>query len=205
MNETLQVCGRPEEGKWFKVNPLTIDQALFQEARASSEQEMADKLSLGEYKVQKHLTTEQYLKDLDAARQEKTRKLILEAFDEVKANPEKYGKPFKTLRPKMTWSWKTGEELKELASSLGDHIADWVEQALEWAQRIQNGETWQDICNKPEYYEWYRAVVWKNGYIRCIGGSEFDRVYVAASAVGVYNCYNNGMYYDMVPLVVSYK
>ena len=203
MNETLQVCGRPEEGKWFKVNPLTIDQALFQEARASSEQEMADKL-YWEYKVQKQLTTDQYLKDLDAARQEKTRKLILEAFAEVNANPEKYGKPFKTLRPKMTWTCKTEEGLKELASSLGDHIADWVEQALEWAQRIQNGETWQDICNNSEYYEWYRAVVWKNGYIRRIGGSKFDRVYAAASTVDEYDCYN-GIYYDMVPLVVSYK
>lgn len=75
-------------------------------------------------------------------RQEKTRRLILEAFDEVKNRPAQYGKKFKTMMPKKTWTVKTVAELNRLACKLGDHNADWVEQALEWAQRICNGESW---------------------------------------------------------------
>ena len=84
-------------------------------------------------------------------RQEKTRKLILEAFAEVKSSPEKYGKKFKTMMPKKTWTSKTVEELKQLACKLGDHNADWVEQALEWAQRICNGESWEQY---PCLFRW---------------------------------------------------
>ena len=46
-------------------------------------------------------------------RQERTRKLILEAFAEVKSSPEKYGRKFKTMMPKKTWTSKTVAELKQ--------------------------------------------------------------------------------------------
>lgn len=104
-------------------------------------------------------------------RQEWTRQIILEAFTEVDANPEKYANPFKTLIPKKTWSAKTIEELKELSSKLGRHNADWVEQALEWAQRINNGESWKAVCNDPDTANWYRLVIWKDNSARLIGGS----------------------------------
>ena len=29
-------------------------------------------------------------------------------------------------------------------------MADWVEQAFEWAQRISNGESWKTICNDAD-------------------------------------------------------
>ena len=67
-------------------------------------------------------------------RQEETRQLILQAFTKVDEYPEKYGKPFNTLMPKKTWDWKTVNELGKLATELGNHEADWVEQAIEWAQ-----------------------------------------------------------------------
>ena len=138
-------------------------------------------------------------------RQETTRQLILEAFAEMKNNPEKYGKNFKTMMPKKTWSSKTGAQLKEIASNLGDHNANWVEQALEWAQRIANGESWEAICNDKDTANWYRLVVWKNGYARLVGGSVNNISNNPASNVNNFNFneYSNLIY--AVPLVVLYE
>lgn len=138
-------------------------------------------------------------------RQEVTRQLILEAFDEMKNNPEKYGKNFKTMMPKKTWSSKTVAQLKEMASNLGDHNANWVEQALEWAQRIANGESWEAICNDKDTANWYRLVVWKNGYSRLVGGSVDYLIYDPASSVGGSYCDDGDKLYSTVPLVVLYE
>ena len=173
MSETLQVCGRPEEGKWFEVNPEAINQELFQEKRYDRKQEW-------------------------------TRHLILEAFTEMKNNPGKYGRPFKTMMPAKAWDSKTVAELKELASSFGDHNADWVEQALEWAQRIHNGESWEDVCSEPDTANWYRLVVWKDGYARLIGGSDMHNDDSPASDVGHSDYYSNNRVDCTVPLVVLY-
>lgn len=136
-------------------------------------------------------------------RQEKTRKLILEAFAEVKNNPEKYGKKFKTMMPKKTWTSKTVKELKQLACKLGDHNADWVEQALEWAQRICNGESWEAVCNIADTANWYRLVVWKNGYARLVGGSRVDNYDDPASDVDNYDYSSYDWIGSTVPLVCA--
>lgn len=138
-------------------------------------------------------------------RQEKTRQLILEAFAEVNANPEKYGRNFKTMMPKKTWNYKTVAEFEEKASQLGDHNADWVEQALEWAQRIANGETWKSICNDPDKANWYRLVKWQNGYYRLVGGSRDGGNSIPASDVGNYNYDSDSSLGNTVPLVVLYE
>lgn len=138
-------------------------------------------------------------------RQERTRKLILEAFAEVKSSPEKYGRKFKTMMPKKTWTSKTVEELKQLACKLGDHNADLVEQALEWAQRICNGESWEAICNDADTANWYRLVVWKNGYARLVGGSRVDDDSLPASDVSYDVCDSCCGVSDTVPLVVLYE
>ena len=166
----------PTEGKWFMVNPLTIDQNLFKEKRENS-------------------------------RQEATRQFILEAFEEMKKN-SKYARPFKTMMPEKTWNRKNVGVLKKLAQSLGDHNADWVEQALEWAQRIANGEAWKDICNKKDKANWYRLVVWKFG-ARIVGGSRLEEASAIinnspASDFTTSGSVIFGNIYDTVPLVVSY-
>ena len=136
--------------------------------------------------------------------QEKTRKVILEAFEEVKNNPEKYGKPFKTIVPKKDWKVKTIEELIELSNDFGGHIADWVEQALEWAQRISNGEKWKDVCNEPDTISNYRIVIWKNGFVRIVGGSYKCGSKYPACDIGNYDfCLDNEIK-DTVPLIVVY-
>ena len=138
-------------------------------------------------------------------RQEETRQHILEAFAKMDENPGKYDKPFKTLMPAKTWDWKTVDDLKKLAANLGDHNANWVEQFLEWAQRIQNGETWEAICNKADTANWYRLIEWKNGYARVVGGSRLNYNNYPASAVNICNFYSDIIFDITVPLVVLYK
>lgn len=138
-------------------------------------------------------------------RQERTRKLILEAFAEVKSSPEKYGRKFKTMMPKKTWTSKTVAELKQLACEFGNHNADWVEQALEWAQRICNGESWKAVCNNADTANWYRLVVWKNGYARLVGGSRNCNDNFPASDVNLSDFNSNCSVYYTVPLVVLYE
>ena len=138
--------------------------------------------------------------------QEQTRRLILYAFEEMDKYPEKYGKNFKTLIPKKDWESKTTEELEELACELGDHNADIVEQALEWAQRIANGESWKSICNKYDTCSFPRIITFGNIKVRVGGGPkkviDYD-VSVPATNLGHYaeKCDK----FVGVPLVISYK
>ena len=80
-----------------------------------------------------------------------------------------------------------------------------MEQALEWAQRICNGESWEAVCNDADTANWYRLVVWKNGYGRLVGGSRNRNFYSPASDVDNYD-YNSNYWVDYtVPLVVLKK
>ena len=137
--------------------------------------------------------------------QEVTRQLILEAFEEMKNNV-KYTKPFRTTILEKIWRFRTVGQLKELAKRFGDHNADWVEQSLEWAQRIANGESWEDICNHNDTANWYRLVVWKNGKSRFVGGSS-ERGRVGshpASYIYSKECNDNYISCYIVPSVVDY-
>lgn len=139
--------------------------------------------------------------------QERVRKIIIEAFVEMKENPEEYGRSFKTMMPEKTWDSKTVFELKKMACQLGDHNANWVEQALEWAQRIANGESWEAICNDVDTANWYRLVVWKYGYTRRVGGSSVvggKYIFYTASCVHDNNLDDYDHPYNTVPLVVLY-
>lgn len=140
--------------------------------------------------------------------QEKTRKLILEAFAEVKSKPEKYGGEFKTTIPKNFL--KGFLEINNMICKLGGNIADWVEQSLEWAQRICNGESWETICNLADTdMLCQRLVVWKNGKLRLVGGGyvpNFAKEY-PPSRVGLEEFdFNKVKSFDeVVPLVVLRK
>lgn len=150
-----------------------------------------------------------FLKKKKDDKQELTRYFILDAFTEMNNNPKKYGQNFKTTVPKKTWDFKTVTQLKEMATKLGDHNADWVEMALEWAQRIANGESWESICNDDDTANWCRLVVWTNGYARVVGGSsdcEYDILnHIPASHFGKYDFKDGDYVHYAVPLVVSYK
>jgi len=172
---TAKLAQVPTEGKWFEVNPQSINQNLFQKRR-------------------------------EDWRQERTRQIIQEAFAEADKQPKKYDSPFCTLIPKKNWNdYKTVEELKEYAKNLGGLMADWVEQALEWAQRISNGESWETICNNSDTAKWYRMIVWQNGDARLVGGSRNRDHDFPTSGVYDYDYYSYNRLFNTVPLVVLKK
>ena len=166
-----------------------------------------------------------FQEERDDPSQEKTRKIILEAFAELKNNPEKYAKPFQSVWLKKTWNYKTVEELEYLAKNVGDHMTDWVEQSLEWAQRIANCDAWQYIYNVPYADQWawqviysypsvnemYRLVRWKNGEPIFVssGWDDYSHSYVGSTTHdflfdGCYYSIDRRLYYA-VPSIVRYK
>ena len=162
----------PSEGKLFEVNPLEIDRSKFE-------------------------------KPMSNRKQEWTRQIIQEAFAEVDKHPEKYASAFYTLMPEKKWNGlKTVAELNAYANDLDGQMADWVEQALEWAQRLFNGESWETICNNADTAYWYRVILWKNGCYRLVGGSRNININYPASDVGNRGYYSNDRIIGAVPLVV---
>ena len=133
MDEKVNVTVlKPEKGKWFEVNPSTINQKLFQKKREDPQEE-------------------------------RVRKLILDAFAEAKRKPEKYSKKFQTLILKKKWKQKTIKEFRKIATSLDGFIANWIHFGFTCAQRIQNGEEWNEVDEVV-------VVTDKHGYLLLVGG-----------------------------------
>lgn len=135
--------------------------------------------------------------------QEQTRKWILNSFLMLKEKPQRYGRSFRTITPKKTWTEGSAEELKRLSKNFGHHMADAVEFGFELAQRIHNGETWESVCNAPDTQEWYRIITWQGMYV-LVGGSTKCSNKNPKSAVTNNNIENNSMIGDTVPLIVVY-
>lgn len=174
-HQAFEVAQTPTEGKLFEVNPMGIDRSLFE-------------------------------KTMEDRRQELTRDIIQEAFAEVDKHPEKYASPFYTLIPEKNWEgYKTALELKAYAEDLGDHMTDWVEQALEWAQRIANGECWENIYYKIDKTKYRRMIVWKNGFFRFVGGSCIEHYERPASYIDYIDCTSISAVHSTVPLVTLKK
>ena len=174
----LKKAQPPIENAYFEVNPHTINPDLFKNVRKDSAQEI-------------------------------TRQLILNAFEEVKKYPQKYGSPFKTMVPNLSdcqdvssICLPTVDDLIKKSKKMGGHIASWVEQALEWAQRLQNGESWKNICNDPDTIKWYRLVTWKDGRALRIGGASFISYKYAPSSISDHYLYPSESVNYTVPLLV---
>ena len=171
----IEVAKTPTEGKLFEVNPLGIDRSKFEKTMSNWQQEW-------------------------------TRQIIQEAFAEVDKHPEKYACTFYTLMPEKKWDgYKTVAEIKAYANDLGGQMADWVEQVLELAQRIFNGESWEAICNNADTAKWCRLIRWKDGSYRLVGGSSFCEIIRPAFFVDYVMCYPNDRISYTVPLVVLKK
>ena len=139
-------------------------------------------------------------------KQEKTRKIIMKAFAEVDKDPERYNKIFWTMVPEKTWAWKTVKELQEVSFNLGGHTANWVEQALEWAQRIyndQNDNGWEKICNQKDPANYYRMIFFGD-YLCYVGGSKKCSSDGPSSDIYVVKYKPNVKLDYTVPLVVLY-
>lgn len=176
MEILYKITQRPAEGKLFEVKPLEIDRSKF-------EKPMSDR------------------------NREWTRRVIQDAFAQVDKYPEKYASPFYTLIPEKNWyGYKTVVELHEYANDLGGHMADWVEQALEWAQRIFNGESLTSFFDIADTANWYRLIRWKEmGAYRLVGGARYCDNFYPASNVHYYSSLPNFEIASTVPLVVIRK
>lgn len=168
----IAIAQKPTEGKKFLVRPSEIDRNLFKDPRVDPNQE-------------------------------RVRRLIEKAFNKVDKEPKKYGGDFSTFIPKKEWAdGKNAAELKEEAKNQGGHMADWIEQALEWAQRIGNSESWETICNVPDTNKHYRMIIGESGYCKMIGGStKFEDNYPPANEGADCNIVGS-MFAATVPLIV---
>ena len=165
-----------EENKdeWFTVNPETIHRAFFDRKRQDSNQE-------------------------------KTRLIILSALQEVYKNEEKYGKPFEIMRSKNVFESISVKELEKIANSEeGCRLADDVEVALEWAQRIINGESWENLCNSSDNKNWGSLVKWKGEY-KIVGGARNNCCCIPATSVSYVSFKQGDIIVHGVPLIARRK
>lgn len=103
--------------------------------------------------------------------QEIVRKMIRLSLDEAKHG---FCYPvFYTTFPTKNWNKLSINRIVMMSEDkIGDGIATIIMQGLEWAQRISNNESWEQLCNRPDQNQFYRMVKW---YIpesfKKIGGS----------------------------------
>ena len=159
--------------KGVEVNPILIDESIFE---------------IGE---KEHYSHKEYIMQV-----------IQKAFTEMKKDLRRYARPFEIVTPAELESVYTEEKMIALAKKYGDHIADWVEQALEWAQRIANGE---DIFNKSDDSKWFRAISWQDGHVCLVGGAEELNEHDSATSIHDFNVNSSYQLHYAVPAVVRYK
>ena len=135
-------------------------------------------------------------------KQEETRLLIQEALE--KADQDSQYAMFEIKIQEKYWKTKSYREMRDIAYKQGAHIADWVEIALWWAQRIKKEEDWSKLCNEIENSKWYKIVVWHNtlAYVgNCTmehGNSSETEVFECSQLHRIQIC-------DAVPVIVRKK
>ena len=165
----------PEEGKWFKVKPSSIDQKLFENKRPD---EIQERLSLYIRQAFKELK--------ENPEKNKDFKVLI-----PKRDIERYGK-----NPSVS-------KLKKFARQIGDHMGYWWEWALMIAQRIANGESWESLCNEPDTANWYLLVEFST-HSRLVGGSRRSIYNPSAAYIESYSYWDRDIVERAVPLVVDY-
>lgn len=152
------------------------------------------------------LNREKFTKNRTDRRQEETRKKIMEALCKLDRYPERYGISFYTVIPEKKWNGKKSIASMELyAKSLGGCMSDSVEQSLEWAQRICNGESWEKICNDADTAEWFRVIKSNDRIYKRIGGSKVGGERKPASYSENRNYFRHSEVANAVPLVTFRK
>ncbi len=85
-------------------------------------------------------------------------------------------------------------------------MADWVEQALEWAQKIFDGQSWESICNYPDTSKNKRMIIWKNGNYATVG-NYYDNIGICSAYQirlwGEIKEYNEDFVSHIIPLIVN--
>lgn len=105
----------------------------------------------------------------ESREEEQLRRKIVVALAEAKKN-EKYKKTFYFLVPKEPEN-KTFNQILADAKKENLAIMDWVWQGLEWAFRITQGESWENICLNPDTSSWFRVIKSKESTYEVWGGA----------------------------------
>ena len=82
-------------------------------------------------------------------------------------NPEQYPRLIETYIFKHSWEFKTEQEMRDMCKEVGDGICDEVICDLELQMRICNGESVNDLFQKPDKLPCVRLIK------RRIGGSKY--------------------------------
>jgi len=139
--------------------------------------------------------------------QEETRQTILMAADEIRSE-KSMAKPYEFIVPEKRWSELTIEQLVVLANFWGDGLANWVHQALLWAYKLSNGQTWESLCNDRDGAFANRLIIWHNGELRRVGGnryfSSFPEAYIGKFNLG-HHLRKNEKTMHTVPAFVRYR
>lgn len=141
------------------------------------------------------------------------KKVVLYALKLAQVMPAKYGNRFYTYIPYLEelefddFKFEVVSQLVEFGSKIGDHCADWIEQGLEWAQRIQNGEDFVSLCEIQDAIEYSRIVVFDDDMLWNVGGGGNDvHSYCVPPADVVPTRYDTTLdKIRYVPLVVGYE
>lgn len=134
----------------------------------------------------------------ESEREENIRRLLCEAFCEVKRHPT-YQRRIEIVIPEKVYSVQTGYEMEKMSQSMGGHIADWVELSLYWAQKIQ--EKGWNLCHEQDDNPFYRIVVWKNGKYRLIGGAKKTGDVSYKTHIGFFYYEKWDEFFNSVPLI----
>jgi len=102
-------------------------------------------------------------------KEERLRETIQEAFKMAECNP-RYTLPFEVMTPSMYEDKPIKVQIGE-AYLRGEEPCDWAHQALEWAFRITNGESWENICKEVDRSTYSRMIFDKKGLLTYWGGS----------------------------------
>ena len=89
------------------------------------------------------------------------RQMILKSIDAIKENPE-LKNPFQTLILERDWDEneeKTGDQFLKIALEKSGSITDDIELGLEFAQRIENGESWEGVSKEKEKFVTYIVIL----------------------------------------------
>lgn len=129
------------EGTLFLVKPMEIDRSLFEKNKLIGD---ANREWIGE--------------------------IIREAFEEFDNEHEKYGAQFYIFIPEKKWEgYIKVQTLKNYAKKCGGRVTDWVEWALQQAQRILNGESWEVVCDGIVLSPKIVMILWKKRRYRVVG------------------------------------
>ncbi len=199
----------PLEGEHFEVNPQKIlaNESLFTEKRQDLSQESTRLIILEAIEeTRKHPEIWNkdfytYIPIVSDSFMPKGLPVFLPFYSSV--SDRLFSSIFFT--PKLNrCSYYGPKEVRRLIFNQPYHPANWIEQSLEWGQRIVNGEEWETLCNKEDMVNYYRRiVVGKDEDFICIGDGYCNNLKEIHYSPTHIHKVNNPAYFNLTQLYME--